>query len=154
MANPRKPSALKIIQGTYRPERAPKSEPKPKVGLGKPPPVFNHRQRVLWRSIASDCPVGLLTRADRRTFARYVVGVDKWLMAVKEWNASGNALLVDLENGGKTEHPLLKVIRRDMDPLRALENEMGFTPAARTRIDLAAYASEPVEESKLKKYAS
>ena len=68
---PRKPTALKVMQGTARLDRTPANEPKPD-GTPEPPDFLTAEARVEWDRLASGMEaIGLLTTADRAIFAGY-----------------------------------------------------------------------------------
>ncbi len=78
---PRKPTALKQLQGTYRPDRANASEAFPDAPLSlDPPPFLSGRAKDKWHDVAPMLARnGLLTEADTdtlgvycQTWARYV----------------------------------------------------------------------------------
>ncbi len=51
-----KPTALKIVAGTYRPDRSPKNEPAPKSEIGKAPDFLDDAQRLLWDEVVEESP--------------------------------------------------------------------------------------------------
>ena len=65
MANPRKPTSLKVLQGTYRKDRANPNEPKPTNEIGNAPEFFTENQSVIWSEIVETVPKGVLTCMDR-----------------------------------------------------------------------------------------
>jgi P27 family predicted phage terminase small subunit len=127
------------------------NEPAPRPEIGDPPAFLDDAQRVLWGELVVESPAGLLTAVDRGVVARYVVVLDAFADAVRLWNKSGKVRMVRTPEGRVTESPLLKALRRDLDPLRAMEAELGYTPAARSRIDIA---DDGTPKGKLAKYAS
>jgi P27 family predicted phage terminase small subunit len=151
MPGPRpKPTALKVVAGTFRPDRSPANEPAPRPDIGDPPDFLDDQQRSLWLELVEESPAGLLTAVDRGIVGRYVVVLDAFAAAVKLWNQSGKHRMMRTPEGRLTESPLLKALRRDLDPLRAMEAELGYTPAARTRIDIP---DDGLAKGKLAKYA-
>lgn len=67
---PRKPSALKVLQGTDRPDRANPDEPIPPSGPVKPPPWLHGRGRTAWKWIAPLLEdMRVLTTADPHALA-------------------------------------------------------------------------------------
>ena len=70
----RKPTALKKLQGTYRPDRDSADEPMP-TGHAEPPESLSPAARVEWDRLAPALEaVGLLTVADRAVFSVFVQG--------------------------------------------------------------------------------
>ena len=53
---PRKPTILKMMAGTYRPDRSPENEPAPKSEIGKAPDFLDDPQRLLWDEMVEESP--------------------------------------------------------------------------------------------------
>ena len=71
MGNPRKPTALKALQGTTRPDRTPKNEPKP-GGHAEPPDFLTAEALTECDRLAPELEaIGLLTVADPSVFSVY-----------------------------------------------------------------------------------
>ncbi len=65
----RKPSNLKLVQGTFRPDRASGDEPKPRPLVPDPPPGMDYYALRAWRRLAPILErLGLLTEADTEMF--------------------------------------------------------------------------------------
>jgi P27 family predicted phage terminase small subunit len=132
-----KPTRLKVIAGTLRPGRAPVREPSPSGQLGDAPEYFTDQQRSLWDRCRDDSPDGLLTACDRGIFEGYIVLLAARAECVRLWNIAGGSVLVrSTDHARVVVNPYLKEIRRLTEQLRVLEGELGYTPAARSRIDL------------------
>ena len=56
----RKPTALKVLEGTFRKDRANLKEPKPTGDLLKAPAHFNKKQQAVWDYAIDNAPKGLL----------------------------------------------------------------------------------------------
>ena len=70
MANPRKPTAVKRLEGTYRPDRA-TAEPEP-GGTAECPDFLSAEARNEWERLAPELEgCGLLTSVDMAVFAAY-----------------------------------------------------------------------------------
>jgi len=66
MARPRKPKQLKIVQGTYRKDRANPHEPKPQPRIPSCPWELCDTAKKEWRRLAPELhQLGLLTALDR-----------------------------------------------------------------------------------------
>ena len=61
---PPKPHRLKVIQGTFRKDRA-KNEPNPTAPIGGPPVHLDVQVAQCWREIVETCADRVLTYADR-----------------------------------------------------------------------------------------
>ena len=65
MARPRKPTQLKVVGGTYRPDRAAPDEPTPEKARPPMPPGLSARGKRAWREAAEIAErMGVLTEAD------------------------------------------------------------------------------------------
>jgi P27 family predicted phage terminase small subunit len=141
MPTPKKPTRLKVIEGTFRRDRLPVREPSPAGLLGIAPEYFTDQQRALWDRCREESPPGLLTACDRGIFEGYVVLLAARAECVRLWNNSGGTVLVrSTDHERVVVNPYLKEIRRLTEQLRVLEGELGYTPAARSRIDLGEAA--------------
>lgn len=71
MPNPRKPTYLKVIQGTVRPCRTNLAEPKPARASGEPPPGLSAGALAAWgRLFPLLDRMGVVTEADGAALAR------------------------------------------------------------------------------------
>src|SRR5919107_1437982 len=65
MGNPRKPTALKELQGTFRPDRANPAEPRPDRSVPFPPERLSDQAKAAWRELAEIADgLGVLTEGD------------------------------------------------------------------------------------------
>jgi P27 family predicted phage terminase small subunit len=141
MGSPIKPTALRLIEsgGKMRGrfvDRA-KREPKGIPGLPPPPPHMNAEQRAIWERLVADSPDGLLERADADVFEGYVVLLQMRNQAVRALNeTTNNQILMRSTERNKAHivNPFLKEYRRLTELMRQLQNDLGYSPAARTRI--------------------
>jgi P27 family predicted phage terminase small subunit len=65
MARPRKPTHVKLVTGTHRPDRGPKNEPKPRRERPSPPAHLSDRAKAAWGAVSVILDrMGVLTEAD------------------------------------------------------------------------------------------
>lgn len=133
-----KPTHLKLVAGTLRQDRAAPNQPEAYGDLGEPAEYLNALQMEVWRAVRDQAPPGLLTGCDRPAFEGYAVLLAARVTAIRMWNSTGNAVLLRSDQAATRMivNPYLKEIRRLTEQLRMLDNEFGFTPAARSRISL------------------
>lgn len=113
-----KPTALKILQGTARPDRMNSDEPKPELSSTRPPSWLTAEQRKIWKEKAPGLIAqGVLTVWDRDALGRYCVLFAQFVSLSK---SSGRDILNE--------------IRQLNVQLMKLESEFGLTPASRARV--------------------
>jgi P27 family predicted phage terminase small subunit len=142
---PPKPSLLRLVQGGGKmrsrfKERA-KREPKPTLGLPTPPDWLTAEQLQIWRTLEANAPAGLLTIVDADLVLGYVLTLSARNAAARAWNEETNGAIVvegrDHARGvtvQKVANPLLREMRRLNVELVAMQAQLGYSPASRTRI--------------------
>jgi P27 family predicted phage terminase small subunit len=113
-----------------------KTEPRGLVGLREAPAHLNDEQREIWARLAECSPIGLLERTDSDIFEGYCVLLQARNQAARAFNKTDAAILIKStpSRGAFISNPYLKEYRRLTELLRLLQGELGYTPAARTRI--------------------
>lgn len=135
----KKPTALKVLQGTARPDRIKKGEPKPVPVAPAPPAWLDRTAKATWRKYAPMLErLGLLTEADGESLAAYCAAVSRYVAATKRLRKVTRTSPEDLEAIRKAEVSVEKAEHS----MRLLANEFGLTPAARSRIDVPPEASD------------
>ena len=136
-----KPTPLRLVEqggkmrGRYV-ARA-KREPKGKLGLPPPPVHLNAEQKAIWARLVADSPDGLLERADADLFEGYVVLLQMRNQACRALNTTTNNQILMRSTEHNRAHivnPYLKEYRRLTELLRPIQNDLGYSPVARTRI--------------------
>jgi P27 family predicted phage terminase small subunit len=154
MGRPAKPTALRLVEnggkmrGRYV-ERA-KREPKGRPGLPPPPAHLNAEQRAIWERLLADSADGLLEHADADLFEGYCVLLAMRNQAARDINTKTNAQILmrsTERHGAHIVNPYLKEYRRLTELLRTLQNDLGYSPVARTRIAVkaATEGADPLE---------
>ena len=144
------PTALRLVKqgGKLRAKHAIKAarEPCPALGLPVAPAYFNAEQKRIRARLVKDSPDGLLTRVDGDLVDGYVMLVQARNQAARMFNESGAAVLCpSAANGTLVVNPYLKEYRRLTELLRVLQADLGYSPAARTRITVAPLGEEEVD---------
>lgn len=136
--NPRKPSKLKLIQGTYRKDRVAGHEPKPEIEI---PPVPSHladEAKVEWGRVSQDLSqLGLLTRIDRAALAAYCECWADWVDASRLCASKDgqDRKVIKTAAGNFVENPYFSIKKRSAELMHKFLTEFGMTPASRTKID-------------------
>ena len=149
---PRKPTQLKVIQGTFRKHRAPKNEPKPPPvdRVPAPPRHLSLEAKKLWKKLAKKLKEqGLLTVLD---LASLEVCCFNWGLyqelrkAILRRCKSFSAYLKNRNSQTALEYTAMK---NAFLMYKSFATEFGLSPAARARIDLPepkSKASDPMEK--------
>ncbi|QFT96058.1 Phage terminase, small subunit [Roseovarius sp. THAF8] len=124
-------------------------KPVPKAGtlsnsplnaLPRCPSHLNDVARKEWRRLATPLhEAGILTLADRAALAAYCQAYARWVQA-EEKLGEGPALL-KTPSGYVQQSPWLTVANKQMELMGRYMSELGLTPVARTRVDMAETAA-------------
>jgi P27 family predicted phage terminase small subunit len=141
MPQPRKPTALRIIEGNREKRPIPKNEPRPRRGIPKPPSHLDAYALDEWHRITPELDaIGMLTTVDGITLAAYCACVSRWRQAeeaiqrMKNRDALTGALMIKTSNGNAIQNPLIGVANRAMHMAIRFAAEFGMSPAARARL--------------------
>lgn len=137
MGRPRKPTAVKKLQGTLQPCRTPENEPVPSIPLRaiKPPRHLCKFARDAWKFAVEQAPEGLLTSLDFSTFEQWADVYAKILECEQVLKTEG-WVVTDPDSGISKPHPMLKMQNELRGLLKIYLTELGFTPASRSRISI------------------
>lgn len=139
---PRKPTALKALEGTLRPDRMNRGEACPARTRRPPAPParLEGRAAEIWRRLAAELHrLGVLTVLDHQTLADYCVLSAQIETAEKEAAATP---VIDGAHGGKVRSPWVILLEHAIALRNRLGTELGLTPAARGRIDVKGAQAE------------
>lgn len=137
---PRKPTALRVLEGNRGKRDLPANEPIPEPPDDcppPPPPWLTHRvARAEWVRLSRELwLLGLLTRLDVTALATYCRTYATFVEAQEEVRARG--ILLTLKNGSKIQNPALNIMKATARDLMKFANEFGMTPSGRSRIDIS-----------------
>lgn len=131
----RKPTALKMLAGTARPDRM-RNEPKPKPIAPACPKDLPREAERLWKSLAPKLErLGLLTETDGPAFADMCLCWARLREAERDISERG--LLVPGERG-LVKNPAAQLAREYRAGLQKWAARFGLTPADRSALDLPA----------------
>src|SRR5215207_9991518 len=131
---PSKPTPLKILQGTFRKDRANPAEPKVALSSLRPPPHLDADAKKQWRSFAKELlDMGVLATVDRTALARYC-----------ELQVLYRTTKKQADYSPKMIGHLLKLAVE----LRTLETLFGMNPSSRTRVHVMPKITEDAEQKK------
>jgi len=135
----RKPTALKVIQGTARPDRLRDDTLKPRPIVGNPPRGIDPAARRLWRRLAPHLQkLGLLTELDAEMFEMLCEAWARWQHARRQLREIRETI-----RGGQgpiSGDDLLKIRRAEMSfsaaegAFKGWAREFGLSPLMRGRL--------------------
>jgi P27 family predicted phage terminase small subunit len=132
------PVAVKKIKGTLQKCRVNPHEPRPVGRLGDPPTYMSDTAQEAWRYAVANAPPGLLSSLDASVLERWANCAGLYREALAKINRAGVAgMIVKTPSGILRRSPLMDVIRDLALEMKGYESEMGFTPAARSRVQIA-----------------
>lgn len=143
MARPRKPDALKKIEGTYRKDRSQTDAPTPDVIASLNPPSWMVHPDALkeWSRVTREmADVNLLTSMDQTTIAMYCTALADYLDAVDILSVEGST--IKSSTGTKIVHPAVSMRNEAWKRLMSAAKELGMTPVARTNLKVSPVAEK------------
>jgi P27 family predicted phage terminase small subunit len=129
---PTKPTQLKMISGTARADRINKREPIPTGNLVDAPNHLTPDQIEIWKFAIENAPSGLLKRLDTSVLETWVVSYDHYKKLNESVQKEGFVFLSP--NGYPITHPNMTQLNKQAMIMLRAANEMGFTPASRSKI--------------------
>ena len=131
---PRKPTAVKKLQGTLQKCRTNPAEPTPQNDLKAmtPPEYLTDSAKEIWAFALSQAPEGMLSTLDFGIFSEWAVVYDQFL-TISESIKKGGTLRRET-NGELVPSPLLSKLHSTITLLRGLQSDLGFTPSSRSRV--------------------
>ena len=148
-----KPTSLKRLEGNPGKRKLNQNEPKPRSRRPTMPAHFNEDQIATWKRITRELRVmQVMTSADADVITLLVEAIVERREAQKIIAKDGETIMSP--NGYPTVHPLSgKVNKLSAQILRLLE-QLGMTPASRSRIQVLDGKSDDPFEDFLKRKAS
>lgn len=144
MARAKKPTNLKIIQGTHRPDRANPNEPDPEIlsDIPEPPAGLSDEIKAAWRMFAEQLQmIGVLAKTDLAALEAAASCYVEWKnardfiaqhgVAYEEKSVDKNGDVVVL---GWKKYPQTTALHAAENRLRLWLNQFGMTPASRANV--------------------
>lgn len=131
----RKPTPLKVVQGTFRKDRANAREPLPSGDLVEAPDHFSEEQKAVWDYAISNAPAGLLKKLDLSVLEAWATACVFHREASKKVSSDGQ--IVSTPSGYPVTNPYMSNMNKQAQIMLKAAAEMGFTPSSRSRIIVA-----------------
>ena len=130
-----KPTQLKVVQGTFRKDRALPREPKPTGDLTAAPAYFTDEQREVWDYAIANSPKDLLKKIDLSVLEVWATACVFHREASRKVTTTGQ--VIKSPSGYPVMNPYMANMNRQAQLMLKAASEMGFTPASRTRVSLS-----------------
>ena len=136
---PRKPDALKKLQGTARPDRR-RGKSMNTKRMPKRPAGLSEQAVRIWKSLGPKLhELGLLAEIDASTFAIYCQAFGDWLQLTRYLNRLGPLKWYSItESGYRQTIPELQVRDRAFQVLQKLSTRFGLDPSSRAGLGIVA----------------
>jgi P27 family predicted phage terminase small subunit len=130
------PTVLKVLHGNPCKRPMPVNEPEGVGDLWGPPNFMDAEQREQWFYALDRAPPGLLAGTDRDIFGAWVCACVEYQKAVIEVRNLGQ--VVKTRDGNAIQNPYMSIMNRQAVLMNRLGAELGFSPAARASLGIAA----------------
>lgn len=151
---PARPTNQKIIDGTFRADRAVAHEMMPEKLEASPPAPrdLSKAAKLEWDSVCAELlRLKMLHRVDLGLLAAYCIEMASYLEETKKIKKEGSVLTIQSKTGEyKMPNPRIAIKNAALKNAQALANQFGFTPSARARINVPAGESESALEKLLR----
>ena len=132
---------MKVVQGTFRKDRANPAEPKPKKGMPPCPDFLQGTARKEYFRIGRKLErIGVLTEVDDLALIGLCQSWTEYLEATEQVRKTG--MLVKAPSGYPILNPYVVLANQALKRVKAFLTEFGMTPSSRSRI-VAGPAADP-----------
>jgi P27 family predicted phage terminase small subunit len=144
------PTHLKLVRGNPGKRPINREEPRPVGDLVEAPEWFDDDQRQWWTYAIANAPAGLLKRLDRDVLVVWVVAAVEHRAAAQKVRQLGQ--VTKTRDGNLIQNPFLPVMNRQAQMMLRAAEQLGFSPAARSRIHVGDGLRSDEEQSAAAKY--
>jgi len=129
---PRKPTALKKAQGTFRKDRALPDEMAPALGVPTCPAYLDSIARKEWARVTTElAALGMLTLIDGAMLEAYCAN---YSAAVRYQKRADKRLMVRSRFGKMEPNPAAAEARKHWALVKAIATEFGLSPSSRSKV--------------------
>lgn len=143
---PRKPTAVKKLQGTLQPCRTNELEPMPSHALKSVavPDYLSDKAKEIWLFAIEQAPEAMLTGLDFSVMAQWADTMAK-IIECEEIIKREGLTIIDDKTGLSKPHPIAKWQDTLKYTLKGYLTELGFTPASRSKVNIQPKAKDDNE---------
>lgn len=133
MPRPRKPKALRILEGTFRKDRHNADEPDAQIGIPDCPDHLDVKAQAEWHRVSVLlCDMGILAKTDMATLAGYCQNFSRWAEA--EAGIAEQGLIVRSPNGYPVQNPFISIANEAARQMRSFASDLGLSATARAKV--------------------
>lgn len=141
---PRKPTHLKLLEGTYRRDRAPAHEPHASRSTPSCPADLDRAAKAEWRRIIPHLrEMGTLSAADRATIALYCQALARWRECERALTRHG--MTFQTRTGYVAQRPEATLALKWSQRVADLAGKLGLHPQGRAGVRAPAPAEPPAD---------
>ncbi|QHV99212.1 phage terminase small subunit P27 family [Spirosoma endbachense] len=146
---PAKPTAVKVLEGTYRPDRALSNEVQPDLlaQIPEPPEGLGEWGVREWHVVCRWLhDTGNLAATDLSLIAAYCNEVSNYWEYDAQVKSKGAVVAIKNKDGlvvRVQKNPFTALRKDSLDAALKLATQFGFTPSARTRLTMGAIPDKP-----------
>jgi P27 family predicted phage terminase small subunit len=150
-----KPTRLKVVAGTARPDRMNIREPSPGRSMPAAPAFLSEEALARWNDIAPKLHrAGILTIVDDAVLAAHCQAWGRWKQAesalarAAEIDPLGKGLMIKTQSGNLIQNPIVGTANKAMADMVRTAVELGMSPSARSRVQAQKEGNEtdPLED--------
>jgi P27 family predicted phage terminase small subunit len=129
----KKPTQLKVLQGTFRADRANPNEPSPDSCIPDAPDHLSKDALIEWGRMSSHLyKLGLLSEIDRTALAIYCQTYSRMIKYEKIVSEKGE--LIKTSTGAIQLSPAMWVVNKAIEQCHKFLVEFGMSPASRAKV--------------------
>lgn len=132
-----KPTAVKVLHGTFRADRANPNEPKPEISAPDCPAWLGPIAAEEWRRVVPELEkLGLLAKVDRAALAAYCDAWGVWQRAAEIVEREGLTVDYETKTGGLyvQQRAEVSIAERARKDCVVFAREFGLSPSSRTKV--------------------
>ena len=155
--NPKKPTKLKLIQGTFRKDRAVENEPRPEpvIEVPRPPSYLNKYAKKMWKALADELVhKGILTMVDIpalevccETYGQYRLAHEAVFRPIDpETGKKAKRTLAEYMDGRNSQTmPEYTAMTKAFISFKGYLVEFGLSPSSRGRLDIPRELGDKID---------
>lgn len=132
-----KPTQLKVLQGTDRPDRVNSHEPKPDLSIPVPGDHLSLEAVMEWGRITPELKkLGLITEIDHAALEAYCETYGRWVILCRLMKEPDFKWIEKTSKGTPIQNPVVGMANTCLSLMHKFLVEFGMTPSSRTRVSV------------------